>query len=168
MLILLIGPKGSGKTHIGRLLERRWSVHFFRVESHWMRYHAECAAAGRPVRIDVGIERIHPAITRALSIYEQVCVETTGASREILDSLISMGERFGRLLVQVQAPLPLCLERIAARDPSHQIPMHDEDIRSVHALSSAVDLPFDITLENINLSEEQILRPFAEMGIGTI
>jgi shikimate kinase len=168
MLILLIGPKGSGKTHIGRLLARRWGVHFFRVESHWMRYHTECTVAGRPVRIDEGIERIHPAIIHALSTYEQVCVETTGASPEILDSLLLIGERFGRILVQVRAPLSLCLTRIAARDPSRQIPMQDENIRTVHALSSAVDLPFDITLENIDLSEEQILRPFSEMGIGMI
>lgn len=165
MLILLIGPKGSGKSHIGRLLEARLGVHFFHVEPHWMSYYAECAAAGRPVSIAEGIERVHPLIADALATRAHVCVETTGASAEILDDLLSFKERFDLLLVQVEAPLSLCLERIAARDQASQIPMQEADIRKVYALSTSVDLPFDIVLENVALAEEQILRSFIEVGV---
>lgn len=166
MLILLIGPKGSGKSHIGRLLESRLGVHFFHVEPHWMSYHAACAAANQPVKLAEGIMRIHPVIADALATHEHVCIETTGASAEILDDLLSFKERFGLLLVRVEAPLALCLERIAVRAPSNQIPMQEEEIRQIYALSTSIELTFDIVLENIDLTEEQIVRAFAEVGIG--
>lgn len=163
MLILLVGPKGSGKSHIGRLLEATLGVHFFHVEPHWMAYHAECAEAGRPVRIAEGIERVRPPLTHALTTHEHVCVETTGASTEILDDLLALGDRFGLLLVRVDAPLTLCLERIAARDQTQQIPMQEEGIREVYARSAAAPLPYAVTLDNEGLTDEQILRPFVEV-----
>ena len=46
MLVILVGPKGSGKSHLGRLLERRFGIHFFHVEPLWMRYDADSQAAG--------------------------------------------------------------------------------------------------------------------------
>jgi cytidylate kinase len=165
MLILLVGPKGSGKSHVGRLLEARLGVHFFHVEPHWMRYHAECAEAGRPVSIPEGIERVRPAIEAALREHGRITVETTGASREILDDLLALGARHGRLLVRVAAPLDICLERIAHRDPTHQIPLAEEQIRQIHELSEAVELPYDLVLDNLDLSEEAILECFAAAGL---
>lgn len=167
MLILLIGPKGSGKSYVGRLLEARLGVHFFHVEPHWMRYHAACAEVGQPVHLAEGIARIHPLIADALAAHEQVCVETTGTSPEILNDLLAVGEPFGRLLVKVDAPLALCLERVAARDTAHQIPMRSDMIGTVHALSAALDLPFDIVLENTGGSDDDLVRPFMQAGIGS-
>src|SRR5512134_1557953 len=103
MLILLIGPKGSGKSHIGRLLESAFNIHFFHVEPLWMKYYAECREAGREPSIGEGVRRIHPAISAALGSYRHVCVETTGASREILDDLLSLGGTSNTLLVKVSA-----------------------------------------------------------------
>ena len=165
MLILLIGPKGSGKSHIGRLLESACEVHFFHVEPHWMKYHEECATAGSTVSITEGIERVHPAIADALEAYQHVCVETTGASSEILEDLLSFGESVPILLAKIEVPLSLCLERIAIRDPKSQIPMEQAEIRRVYELGQTVVLPFDLTLENVDLSEAEILQPFAEFGL---
>lgn len=161
MLILLIGPKGSGKSHIGRLLESALGVHFFHVEPLWMAYHAECRTAGREPVIAEGIQRVHPAIAEALQTYRHVCVETTGASPEILDGLLDLGKRTDLLLVKVSAPLETCLERIRTRDQTHQIPLDADSIRKVYELGSAVELPFDLVFENTALSADQILQPFA-------
>ena len=165
MLILLIGPKGSGKSHIGRLLESGYGVHFFHVEPYWMKYHAECAGTGRPVSIPEGIERIHPAIADAVDSHQHVCIETTGASTEILQDLCSLGASAPILLVKIEAPWPICLERIAARDTTNQIPLELEETRKVYELSLAVDLPFNITLKNISLTEAEILQHFADLGL---
>jgi predicted kinase len=131
-----------------------------------MSYHAACADAGRLVSIAEGIAHVHPVIAEALATHEHVCVETTGASREILAGLLTLGERFGLLLVRIEAPLSLCLARIAARDQANQIPMREEEIREIYALSAAVELTYQITLDNESLTEEQILRPFKELGVG--
>jgi len=158
MLILLVGPKGSGKSHIGRLLETSFGVHFAHVEPLWMAYHEECAAAGRDPSIAEGIERVRPSIARALAEHGAICVETTGASREILDDLLAVGSHRGIRLVRVTAPLDVCLDRIASRDPAHQIPADSALIARVHRLSSELDLPWDLVIENDGLSEEELVE----------
>jgi chloramphenicol 3-O-phosphotransferase len=160
VLVLLIGPKGSGKTHVGRLLEARFGVHFFHVEPHWMAYHAECEAAGRPVDIAEGVARIRPLLAAALRAHEHVCVETTGASPEILDDLLALGAGSGTLVVKVRAPLELCLARIASRDPRHQIPLDEESIRRVHALAESERVPADLEIDNVDLADADLVRLF--------
>ena len=163
MLILLIGPKGSGKSYIGRLLEERLGVHFFHVELLWMAYYADCGEAGRGPSIEEGIARAHPSVAKMLEEHSHVCVETTGASREILEDLMRLGEGTGLLLVRVKAPLEVCLKRIAARDQAHQIPVDEAMIRRIFELSEALDLPFDVVLENTSLTKQQLLVQVASL-----
>ncbi len=47
MFVLLVSPKGSGKSHIGRTLEKHLGVLFFHVEPLWLEYYAECQASWR-------------------------------------------------------------------------------------------------------------------------
>jgi shikimate kinase len=162
MLIILIGPKGSGKSHIGRTLERRLGVHFFHVEPLWMEYYAECKAVGKQPRISEGIERVHPHIVEALRHHQHVCIETTGASPEILDALLLLKNHKKVLLARVNAPLELCLQRIASRDQACQIPMDTDSIRKVHALSEVLPLQSDLMIENRQLTESQIVELFEE------
>jgi cytidylate kinase len=156
VLILLVGPKGSGKSHIGRTLEARLGVNFFHVEPLWLAYYADCKAAGRAPVIAEGIASVHPSIAGALDRHRHVCVETTGASPEILGALLSLRPRPEILVARVQAPLELCLERIARRDQTHQIPMEMEAVRRVHALSESLALDPDLTLNNLRLSQPEI------------
>jgi shikimate kinase len=160
MLVLLVGPKDSGKSHIGRILEQQLGVSFFHVEPLWMSYYAECQASGRQPVITEGIAKVHPLIVDALRTHEHVCVETTGASAEILNDLLSVQHPAKTLVVRVSAPLDLCLERITARDQTNQIPMDVESIRKVYALTETAELRPDLTLENVQLSEADIVSLF--------
>jgi len=160
MLVLLVGTKGSGKSHIGRILEQHLGVSFFHVERLWMSYYAECQAARRQPVISAGIARVHPLIVDALRTHEHVCVETTGASSEILNDLLSLKHPAQTMLARVSAPLDLCLARIAARDQTNQIPMDVESIRKVYALSEAAKLRPDLTLENVRLTDAEIISLF--------
>jgi hypothetical protein len=137
MFVVRVGPKGSGKTRIGRLLEQALDVRFFHVEPLWMAYHAECKAAGRQPDIAQGVSLVHPRISAALATSGHLCVETTGASPEILTGLLSLAPQANTLVVRVNAPLELCLRRIAARDQTDQIRMDVQSIAQVHALSAA-------------------------------
>jgi predicted kinase len=160
VLVLLVGPKGSGKSHIGRILERNFGFLFFHVEPLWMSYYAECGAGGREPSIPEGIARVHPLIREALGTHQHVCVETTGASPEILNDLLSLEHPSNTFVVRVSAPLDVCLQRISTREKTHQIPMDVESIRMVHALSVATTLQPGLTLENAALSEDEIVSRF--------
>jgi hypothetical protein len=156
MFVVLVGPKGSGKSHIGRILDHHLGVHFFHVEPLWMAYHAQCRASGREVNIPDGILAVHPAIKHALSVYDDVCVETTGASPEILEDLLSLSPPESTLVVRTRAPLDVCLQRIATRDQTNQIPLDVETIKLVHGMSTSLEMPAAVTLENVSLSEAEI------------
>jgi shikimate kinase len=160
MFILLVGPKGSGKSHIGRTLEKHLGVLFFHVEPLWMSYYAECAAANRQPLYWEGVARLRAPILDALRTHEHVCVETTGASAEILNALLNLTDPAETLVVRVSAPLELCLERIVTRDQTYQIAMDVESIRQVHALSDVAQLQPDLTLENVQLTEAEIVSLF--------
>ena len=160
MLIVLVGPKGSGKSHIGRALERRLGVSFFHVEPLWMEYHARCKAEGRAPVISEGIGVVHPAVSDAVQRHGKVCIETTGASTEILEGLTALAPPEARCIVRVRVPLELCLERIARRDPTHQIPMDEVSIRKVYDLSLQAGVDPDLVLDNIDLSEDEIVTAF--------
>ena len=160
MLILLIGPKGSGKSYIGRTLEARFGVHFFHVEPLWLEYYAECKAANREPVIVEGIAKVQPVLKRALEEYAHVCVETTGASPEILTALLSLRPREEIIVARVSAPLEVCLRRVSGRDQTYQIPMEMEAVRKVHALSESLQLRSDVTFSNVALTESEIAELF--------
>ena len=160
MFILLVGPKGSGKSYIGRTLEKHLGVLFFHVEPLWMSYYAECQASGRQPLISDGIAKVHPLLADALQTHEHVCIETIGASAEILNDWLSLTHPSNTLVVRVSAPLELCLERIVTRDQTNQIAMDVESVRQAYALSEAVQLQPDLTLENVQLTEAEIISLF--------
>jgi len=160
VFILLVGPKGSGKSYIGRTLEKHLGVLFFHVEPLWMSYYAECQASGRQPLISEGISKVHPLLADALRTHEHVCIETIGASAEILNDWLSLTHPSNILIVRVSAPLELCLERIVTRDQTNQVAMDLESIQQVYALSEAVQLQPDLTIENVQLSEAEIISLF--------
>jgi shikimate kinase len=162
MLVVLLGPKGSGKSHIGRVVQRELGVHFFHVEPLWMAYYADCRSAGREPSLEEGVRAVHPRLSEALATHEHVCVETTGASPEILTHLLALRPASEILIVRVNAPLELCLHRIATRDPTHQIPVDTETLEKVYRLSTSVDVGAAITLDNVALSDAEIVLPIAK------
>lgn len=135
MFVALVGPKGSAKSHIGRILDHHLGVHFFHVEPLWMAYHAQCRASGREVNIPDGILAVH----------------------QILGDLLSLSPPESTLVVRTTAPLDVCLQRIATRDQTNQIPLDVETIRWVHGMSTSLEMPAAVTLENASLSEVEIV-----------
>ncbi len=160
MLIILVGARGSGKSHIGRVLEREFGVRFFEVEPLWMAYLSECREAGRLPVIPEGIALIHPEIRSALAQHGRLCVETTGAAQEILDGLVRLRPRDKVIVVKISAPAELCLQRLEAGNSTRRIPMDAEEIRKVNAMSGAAWIDADLDIHNEALNDEEIAAAF--------
>ena len=63
----------------------------------------------------------------------------------------------------MRAPLDVCLERVAGRDQSHQIPVDLETVRKVHELSESLQLDADLVIENDTLSDADLVGLFARV-----
>lgn len=162
MLIILIGAKGSGKSYIGRILESSFGVHFFHVEPLWMDYYAECRSIGKTPVIAEGVKKIHPLIEKEIKKHNNICIETTGASTEILNDFLSFASEVEIFIVRVIAPLELCLNRIASRDQTHQIQIDTVYIREIYRLSESCEQEYDLLINNIDLQQEQLEALFRQ------
>ena len=140
MLIVLIGPKGSGKSHVGRLLAQQFGIHFVDAELHWMEYYARCALAGVDHDIGEGAELIRAHVQETLVSAEDVCVETTGVSYVVLSAFLALRPAEQTRIVRLSAPLDLCLQRIEQRDPAVHVPVGIAQIERMHASSMELNV----------------------------
>ena len=98
----------------------------------------------------------------ALRKRKNLWIETTGASSEILDDLLSLGRNAGILLVGVEASLQTCLRRIATRDQTQQIPMDRDLVEEVYRLSTSLQMLLDLFIQNERAAEHEIVQSFSE------
>jgi shikimate kinase len=146
-ILLLVGPKGAGKSHLGTLAEARLGARFLRVEPIFQEVQRNSTATGT-ARDAEGYGRVLEAVAEALAAHDLVVLETTGASPAL--PLFLEGLRgLGRVrLVAVRAPLDRCLERVRSRDQSVHIPVSDQRVTEINALAAQVELPWDLVLDN--------------------
>lgn len=155
-VVLLLGPKGSGKTHVARVLQTALGLHFVDVEPLWLDYYRQCREAGTPPSLREGQARIRPLLEQGLREHGRIVVETTGAAPEILDDLQSLDPARPPLVVRLHAPVDVCLDRIARRSQRAQISMDEAAIREVHRLSEACALDSALTLDTTASSDAEM------------
>lgn len=163
-LVVLVGPKGSGKTTIGRILEERLGAHFLDVEAIAKRV---LAAAGNT--IDEAYARrafaeIVSAIDREARADRILVIETTAASEATAAFLGELRRRYDVGLARIHARRETCEARIAAREQERQIQVSRELMRAMHERSIALELPCDLEVDNDPAkSADEIIRAFTPL-----
>ena len=74
-LIILVGPKGSGKTYIGTLLEKRLRIPFFRVEKVWLQLKEEKLYLSH---LKKGYQNVNKEIDIQFTKSKKLIIESTG------------------------------------------------------------------------------------------
>lgn len=139
-IILLIGPKGSGKTHIGTLCESLAGVRFLRVEPIWL------AHKGAPYSVVVAA--IASRVKQMSETAEVIVLESLGLGEPFTLLLAAMRDAFVVKFVKVKAPLEVCATRVRTRDQSLHIPVSDENLQAYNSMAARVELDWDLTLAN--------------------
>lgn len=156
-VLLLVGPKGSGKSTIGRALADGKRIRFVEVEAI-----ARAVLAERGNVIDeryarAAFEAILEELAGLERAHEVLVVETTGASEESNDFLEELRARYRVLLVRIRAEENLCTARICARDPAAQIAVHGDLVKEMHRRTLALAWPWSLTVENDGSKEPAML-----------
>jgi shikimate kinase len=152
-LLLLVGPKGAGKTHIGTVLERRLGVDFLRVEPLFLRAQAEERDGQRDV-----FEELQRR--EAQGGERPICIETTGASRPMLEAYVTeLAATFDVLPVRVTAPEEVCARRVRERSSVDHIAVSDQRVREVNARAREVSMEWLAEIDTHEpLDDDSIVR----------
>lgn len=163
-VIVLVGPKGSGKTTIARVLERLPDVRFLEVEAIAKRVLAEMGNKIDEHYARRAFDAIVAEVDAIDRAHRVIVLETTGASAETPRLLEGLAQRHPVDLVRVRAGAATCARRIAERDPSRQILVAPELVREMHERSEALELPWALDIVNDPpLAREEIERLFAPL-----
>lgn len=146
-IVVLVGPKGAGKSTIGRLLADELGINFIRVEPLFLEVRSRLGA-NHPDFERQGFERVLDTVRHALRNHDEICFESTGASPHVAWLLSELARSARVLPIRILVESNQCLERIHRRDASVHIPVSDNDVERINALASKVVLPWAADIDN--------------------
>lgn len=148
-LYMLIGPKGSGKTHIGMLVDRLTEIKFLRVESIWLTVQPG----------EDGWKKVESAIDAEFAVRDKVMVESLGAGEDFKRYYASLKSKYPVKMIRVYADLDTCLQRVQTRNSADHIPVSDDKVMEYNRIAAAVAYSWDAEIDNNGpTSQEEILR----------
>jgi len=166
-IILLIGPKGSGKSLIGTLMADHSAFVFVRVET-WALDVRRDRPADDPEYVSDVFARIEAGLRETLQQTPGVVFESTGLTDAFDQMLTRLQADFQVALIGIRASDVVCLERIRTRDASIHIPVSDHLIADINRQVREKQIPVDLEIvnEGKELSEltakiRQVLRRIA-------
>jgi shikimate kinase len=146
-VILLVGPKGAGKSTLGHLIQEELDVRFVRVEPLFLAVRAELGASHSDFE-RCGFQAVVERLRDELRSHDTICFESTGAS-DLLESVIAKLAPVATVLpVKAQADPEQCLERVRTRDRSIHMPVLDDQVSTINARAMLCDLPWAATIDN--------------------
>jgi len=151
-LILLVGPRGAGKSTIGRLLEAELGARFVEVE----------AIARAAIRQAGGARGAHDAIVAHLAAagaeHPLLVAETTGAASGMAGFVAALRAQHTVRIVRVDASAELCAARSGATDAPPGL------VRELYLRSTSLELPWDLVLDNNRpLTAAEVARAVAPL-----
>jgi len=151
-LLILIGPKGSGKTYIGSRIEHLTGIKFLRVEPLWLRL-----AEGED-----GWDRVEREIDGLFLQHDKVVIESLGAGDGFKRMYASLKSKYELKLIKVETDLDECLRRVRSRDSADHIPVSDDKVREYNRIAASVKHPWDAVIDNNGpATDDEILKVIA-------
>jgi len=166
-VVLLVGPKGAGKSTIGDLLSNELGLCFLRVEPLFLELRSTLGPS-HPEFETRGLASVVEQVKDELSRCDTVCIESTGASAHLPWFLGQLSLHAKVLPVRVLALPDQCLTRVRTRDTSIHIPVSDDQVERINALAGLVELPWAAELDNRGpFDPAAICLTIAQMLAGT-
>ncbi len=153
-IYVLIGPKGARKSYLGRLAEGELGIPFFNVEALFL------ALPAGQLQSDCLYRPLEDAIANHFAHHSRATIELTGASDDTDRLLNNLASDYQQRLIRVNAPLEVCLQRVAERDQAQHLPASMEMLREVYRRSAALTYSYDLIIENVNLGPDDLLKAF--------
>ncbi len=146
-ILLLVGPKGSGKSHIGNIITATTGINYLRIEAIWQELKQRRMDFLAPDYVREGRSLTLQALRTALQ-QGTVCIEATGVADDWDDYLAALRQLAPLVFVRVVASLDTCHARARTRDQSMQVSIESELFESINQKAVSVQLDWAATLIN--------------------
>jgi len=145
ILFMLIGPKGSGKTHIGTLVHQNTDIVFLRVEPIWLGLKPD----------EDGWEKVEAVIDTLFRKHDKVMIESLGIGEGFGKFYVSLTEKYSIKLIRVFADLETCFTRVRKRNNADHIAVSDDKVEEYNKNASAVTYPWNLEINNNDLTPDE-------------
>lgn len=148
ILYVLIGLKGAGKTHIGRLVDGHTDIAFLPVEPIWL--------ALQPG--EDGWKKVEAAIDTLFRTRDKVMIESLGAGDGFRGMHAALAQKYRIRMIRVTADPQTCLARVRSREPADHIPVPDERVIEYNKVAAAVRYDWALEIDNNDpAADEELL-----------
>jgi predicted ABC-type ATPase len=155
ILYILIGPKGSGKTHIGALVDRHTAIRFISVEPLWLHLQPD----------EDGWTKVAQTIDAAFEQHDRVMIESLGAGEGFQRFHTALAAKYPIRMIRVHAALDTCLDRVQTRDSANQIAVSLEQVAAYNRIADQVEYDWALEIHNDPSTEDHdILAAFAALA----
>ena len=137
-LFMLIGPKGSGKTYIGMLVDKNTNISFLRVEPIWLSLKAN----------EDGWLKVEQEIDKRFENCNKLMIENLGAGSGFHGFLNSLKAKYQIETIRVYTEPGICLKRVQNRSSKDHIPVSDMDVERYNEIASQVIFDWSFEIDN--------------------
>ena len=161
-IIILIGPKGSGKSYIGSLFERIFQIKFLRVED-WVKHIKRTRSIDNDDYHKEVFNMIEKGTREFLKQNDTIIFESTGLTVYFDKMLQNLKSDYSVTTIKINAEKDLCLKRVKTRDRSIHINVSDEQVNMINEAVIAKKNIADFEIENSNASEQELEKQIAQI-----
>ena len=143
-LFILVGPKGSGKTHIGTLVNEYTDIVFLHVEPIWLNL--------KPNKD--GWEKVEAAIDAVFQKHRKVMIESLGIGEGFGKFHASLLRKYSVKMIRVYANLETCFTRVKARNNVEHIAVSDDKVTELNKIAATVTFHWNLEINNDALASD--------------
>ncbi len=157
-IYLLIGPKGSGKSYIGNLMDKAFQIRFVRRVEDWAKTVKKDREIDDKAYIEEIFQVIEKGVRKELTKYDDIVFESTGLSEYFDVMLENLQRDFDLKTIRIIAHDELCLSRVRTRDLSIHVDVSDNQVKKINEQVSEKGFIAAFSITNNDKTDLELIR----------
>lgn len=147
--IVLVGPKGAGKSTLARMVERVYRAVLVPVEPIWIAHQASKPEGDASAWERAGWTAVAERTVAAAREHDVAVLETTGAAPWTEEMLAAIAAGVDRVVrVRVTSAPETCLSRVASRSREDHLDVALDRVAEINRVALATPIAVDATVDN--------------------
>lgn len=153
---MLVGPKGSGKTFIGELMQKHFGITFL-PEENWTKGTKKDSSLSHTSYLTEVFAKMEQKVRKALEEHDTVVLEATPLTKAFEIMFETLRTEFYMTTIGVWATHVRCMERIRAKSQGQDIQASEEEIRAINSMVVDRAAQTNFKIENNDATVEELI-----------